>query len=240
MALSLKKGAFTPLLFIFNKPTLGCLSGLAFLLLAGCSSSSVEPTLFASGYIADDGVVRIWRKEDDKHRPLGIASIFTSNSGDSIVTRYEFLAGSLSQIDRQIQLNDKTQQQLPVAERLRLNEEGNVTFMQRQLPDRREMLDVNEISYLRYISQQMIEKSDALREGGVRLWQGWLKNGRIFTCSGSGANPGFDQQQVVWLSKQAQENSKLGMAWLESSQGTQLLLAVADDLCAQEPKISDL
>lgn len=252
MPLILRKGAFTPLLFILSQPILACLSGLVLLLLVGCSRSSVEPKLFASGYIADNGVVRIWRKEDNKHRPLGIKSIFTPNSDYSIVTRYEFLAGSLSQIDNQIQLNDKiqldhktqqqhkVQQQLPVSERLRLDEEGNVTFMQRQLPDRREMLDANEISYLRYISQQIIEKSAALREGGVRLLQGWLENGQIFTCSGSSANPDFDQHQGIWLAKQAQENSKFGVAWLESADGTQLLLLVTDDLCAEEPKISDL
>lgn len=38
--------------------------------LSACSSHSDLPAFSASGYVADQGVVRLWRKDDDQHRPV--------------------------------------------------------------------------------------------------------------------------------------------------------------------------
>lgn len=65
------------------------------LTLAGCGSMEREPTLEASGYIADAGVVRLWSKVDGEGIPMRLLSVYTPFSGETVATHYEFIDGKL-------------------------------------------------------------------------------------------------------------------------------------------------
>lgn len=179
------------------------------LTLAGCGSMEREPTLEASGYIADAGVVRLWSKVDGEGIPMRLLSVYTPFSGETVATHYEFIDGKLGLIKREVQ-NDAL---LPRTE-LRLDTKGNPSFMQRRLADRNESLSDDDILSIKYEAQQFLETSRSLSAGRVKLYQGYINNGRIVSCEGDVENPRFLPSQRQWLDKRIHNGGFISLALL--------------------------
>ncbi|CNI74414.1 DUF1481 domain-containing protein [Yersinia mollaretii] len=208
--------------------------GLAFGLSA-CSSQS-SPQFSASGYIADSGVVRVWRQDNAQQQPLVLMSVYSPYSGDNTrVTFYEYQNGIL----REIRRNDLGQH--PQSVDLRFDEQGQVSFMQRQLAERREQLSNDEIAVYQLEAKRILELSSALRAGNVRLIQGRWQDGIVTTCAGKALRLNLDDSSQIWLSRRGGKSAQpLGVAWLDSSEGQQLLLVANQDFCHWEPTSGSL
>lgn len=207
------------------------------LLLAGCSSHSDLPDFTASGYLADRGAVRIWRKDHEKQL-FHMMTVFTPFSGGATeTTDYQWLDGKPVAIERHIAGKQ------PDDVMLRFNHNGEVSFMQRQLAGRREPLSADEIALYQFDAQRMVKISDDLLSGRVMLIQGrWSPTGRVTSCQGQDVSPDFDMLEREYIDKQqraASTSTPLNIAWLETPNDTQLLLASVEDLCKNEPKEAD-
>ncbi|HDL6963546.1 TPA: DUF1481 domain-containing protein [Yersinia enterocolitica] len=209
--------------------------GLAFGLSA-CSSQSGPPQFSASGYIADSGVVRLWRQDNAQQQPQVLMSVYSPYSGGNTrVTFYEYQHGVL----REIRRNDLGDD--PQSVELRFDEQGQVSFMQRQLATRREQLSVDNIAVYQLEAKRILELSSALRAGNVRLIQGRWQDGIVTTCAGKTLRLSLDDNSQAWLSKRGANSAEpLGVAWLDSSEGQQLLLVANQDFCRWEPKAGSL
>ncbi|QKJ88962.1 hypothetical protein PMPD1_4055 [Paramixta manurensis] len=211
------------------------LCSLAILVLAGCSSHSRLPDFTASGYLADRGAVRIWRK-DHQQQVSHMMTIFTPfSAGVSEITDYGWSEGKLVSIERHIQGKH------PDDVTLRFDQDGSLSFMQRQLEGRREALSNDAVALYKFDAQRMLKISDALLTGRVVLKQGhWLGNGLIKTCQGDSVKPALDNLALNYImQQQSAARSTLSVAWLDAPEGTQLLLATAEDYCQQEPNEAD-
>lgn len=209
--------------------------GLAFGLSA-CSSQSGSPQFSASGYIADSGVVRLWRQDNAQQQPLVLMSVYSPYSGDNTrVTFYEYQNGILHEIRR----NDLGHN--PQSVELRFDEQGLVSFMQRQLAERREQLSADEIAVYQLEAKRILDLSSALRVGNVRLIQGGWQDGIVTTCAGKTLRLSLDDNSQVWLSQRGGKSAQpLGVAWLDSPEGQQLLLVANQDFCRWEPTAGSL
>lgn len=207
----------------------------AALLLTGCRSTPDIPAFTASGYLADRGAVRIWRK-NDAHQAIHIRAVFTPFNGDAMeFSDYSWRAGKLLSIERHVkgaQPDDVT---------LRFDEQGSLSFMQRQLAGRREAVDNNAVELYAFDAQRMLNISDALLDGRVFLYQGrWLGDGDVQSCAGQRLTPGFDADTRNQLAQQQRTNaSPLTIAWLEAPEGVQLLRASQEDDCSWQPQEKD-
>jgi len=204
---------------------------LLLLLLTGCSSQHT-PDFTASGYLADRGAVRIWRKE---HAPQSthLQTVYTPFSeAPSQTTDYQWQQGKLISIERHIVGSQ------PESVTLRFDQKGRLSFMQRQLENRREALSADAIALYQFDAGRMLNISNDLLKGRVRLLQGrWTPSGTVSLCSGEKASPGLDDNDMRYITRQQQEAGEpLSIAWLEAPGGTQLLLATQEDLCAAEPE----
>ncbi|CNI28813.1 lipoprotein [Yersinia aldovae] len=209
--------------------------GLAFGLSA-CSSQSGSPQFSASGYIADNGVVRLWRQDNAQQQPLVLMSVYSPYSGDNTrVTFYEYQNGFL----REIRRNDLGHDAQSVA--LRFDEQGQVSFMQRQLATRREQLSADNIAVYQLEAKRILELSNALRAGNITLIQGQWQEGIVTTCAGKTLRLSLDNDSQAWLNKRGANSAQpLGVAWLDSPEGQQLLLVANQDFCHWEPKAGSL
>lgn len=211
--------------------------GLAVILSVSCSRhQNVQPTFTASGYIADGGVVRLWRNDEQTQQAVNILSVFSPFKGrDTVITRYQYLNDQVHQINR-TQTGDH-----PETVQLRFDEKGNVSFMQRQRDQTREKLSDDELALYQFEANHMLEVSSTLRAGHVHLIQGQWRNGMMFDCQGKNIEPGFDQPTLSWMTSRSKHAAgPLGVAWLEAPEGTQLLLVANEDFCHWQPKSSDL
>ncbi len=205
------------------------------LLLAGCGSHTDLPDFTASGYLADRGAVRIWRKDSQK-QISHMMTIFTPFNGDQTeTTDYQWLDGKLVAIARHIagsQPDDVT---------LRFDQGGAVSFMQRQLASHREPLSTDEVALYQFEAQRMVKISDDLLSGRVTLTQGvWSAGGMIKTCQGNDVRPYFDMLEREHIDQQQKiSTTPLNIAWLETPGDTQLLLVTPENLCKNEPKDAD-
>ncbi|WP_315317071.1 DUF1481 domain-containing protein [Pantoea vagans] len=218
-------------------PLLSRLSVLFFpLFLFGCSSTPDIPPFSASGYLADRGVVRIWRKNSD-HQSVHIRTLYTPFSGGGgEVTDYVWLEEALISIQRQVkgkQPDDVT---------LRFDQAGGLNFMQRQLAGRREAVSPDAVELYKFDAQRMRNLSDALLSGQVFLKQGhWLGNNVLENCEGQQVRPAFDADDLQMLTQQQRSASApLMVSWLEAPEGIQLLRVSQQDDCSQQPTEDDM
>lgn len=204
--------------------------------LSACSNQSGTPQFSASGYIADSGVVRLWRQDNAQQQPLVLMSVYSPYSGENTrVTFYEYQNGIL----REIRRNDLGHN--PQSVELRFDEEGQVSFMQRQLAERREQLSADEIAVFQLEAKRILELSSALRAENVRLIQGRWQAGIVTTCAGKTVRLSLDDNSQAWLSKRGSDSVQpLGVAWLDSPEGEQLLLVANQDFCHWEPTTGSL
>lgn len=225
-------GACKPLQFITPR----LVAGLLVLGLVGCSSKNSSELFFASGYVADQGINRLWREDNAQNEPQTILNVYSPYfGGDTVITRYEFQQGQLHLIKE----THATQTDLGVM--LRFDDSGHVSFMQRQLPERREKLSSDDIERYKYEATKILDLSNALRVGNVRLVQANWRQGLITTCAGELVTPKLTVRSQVWLAKRAsRSNDNLGLAWLTAPEGNELLLVANEDFCKWEPKESDL
>ncbi|PKE27567.1 DUF1481 domain-containing protein [Rahnella sp. AA] len=225
-------GACKPLQFIAPR----LVASLLVLGLVGCSSKKPPELFFASGYVGDQGINRIWREDSAQHEPQTILNVYSPYyGGDTIITRYEFQQGQLHLIKE----THATKTDLGMM--LRFDDAGHVSFMQRQLPERRERLSSDEIERYKYQASKILDLSSALQAGNVRLVQANWHQGLITTCAGEQVTPTLTVRSQVWLAKRAsRSNDNLGLAWLTAPEGNELLLVANEDFCKWEPKESDL
>lgn len=206
------------------------------LFLFGCSSTPDIPPFSASGYLADRGVVRIWRKNSD-HQSVHIRTLYTPFSGGGgEVTDYVWLEEALISIQRQVkgkQPDDVT---------LRFDQAGGLNFMQRQLAGRREAVSPDAVELYKFDAQRMRNLSDALLSGQVFLKQGhWLGNNVLENCEGQQVRPAFDADDLQMLTQQQRSASApLMVSWLEAPEGIQLLRVSQQDDCSQQPTEDDM
>lgn len=221
-----------PLLFITSKLA----AALLVLGLVGCSSKDTTPLFSASGYVADQGINRLWRRDNADHQPQTIVNVYSPYyGGDTVITRYEYQQGQLHLMRE----THATKTDLGVM--LRFDNEGHVSFMQRQLPERRERLSSDDIELYKYKAAKLLDLSNTLRAGNVQLIQGQWKQGNITSCAGQPVTLSLSVRSQVWLAKRAaQANDHLGLAWLSAPEGDELLLVANEDFCKWEPKESDL
>lgn len=204
------------------------------ILLVGCSSHSTLPDFTASGYLADRGAVRIWRK-DSQQQVAHMMTVFSPFNGDATeITDYSWQNGKLVAIERHIKgahPDDIT---------LRFDQQGKLNFMQRQLEGRREAVSEDAVELYTFDAQRMLKISDALLSGRVMLKQGQWQNGEIETCQGQRVKPALDNASRQYIiQRQGKASKPVSIAWLEAPEGTQLLLVANEDYCQWEPKEED-
>lgn len=212
------------------------ITGLLLLSLTGCQSAGDAPPFGASGYLADRGVVRLWRKNSDSDK-IAIRTLYTPfDSGITEQTDYQWQNGQLILVRRH------TSGTAPDDVTLRFDSQGNVSFMQRQLASQREAVSTDSIELYRFDAQRMLQVSNGLQAGRVHLQQGqWKGNDQVVTCDNSLLDAGLDRtsQQLITRQQQHSDNP-LYIAWLQGPEGTQLLKISTENLCRQAPKASDL
>ena len=208
-------------------------------MLSACSSNSLKlPEFSASGFIADDGVIRMWRLNDAKSEPLILMVVYSPyKTSDTSVNFFEYRAGKLWQIRSQT-LN---QPNGDIMEQLRFNKNNDVIFMQRIQQDHKTPLTSDEITRWRFEAERILETNTALIVGGVKLYQGRWQQGEITTCQGDIRKVTFEPYAEKWLqSREKVWHKQLSLAWLESPEGNQLLMVADTDFCRWEPNKDSL
>ena len=200
------------------------------MLLAACSSTPTLPPFTASGYADDQGAVRIWRKDSgDDVRLLTVFSPW--HNGETSTGEYRWQGDTLSLIE--LNIYGKQQEHI----RARFDDNGELSFMQREIGDRKQQISSDRIALYRYRGEQIRQTSDALRQGRVVLRQGrWQPDGTVITCEGQTLRPALDSIALDHI-KRRQSNASLAVsvAWLEAPEGSQLLLVANQDYCHWQP-----
>ncbi|WP_409311449.1 DUF1481 domain-containing protein [Pectobacterium sp. B1J-3] len=225
----LSRGAVAPLL-LFSRPLWVAVIGIATI---ACSSHTTPPSTFASGYIADRGVVRLWRKDDPQQNTISLMTVYSPFQGQgTVITRYSYQQKKIREVQK-THLGTKKDET-----RIRFSESGSVSFMQRQLAERRELIPDDDIALYQFDAKRILELSDVLRAGNVLLKQGKWQNGEATTCDGKNMRPNFEQSSREWIYQQNQHTTgTLNIAWLEGPEGVQLLLVTQENVCQWEPTI---
>ncbi|MFD1094054.1 DUF1481 domain-containing protein [Providencia vermicola] len=208
-------------------------------MLSACSSNAPKlPEFSASGFIADDGVIRMWRLNDAKSQPIVLMVVYSPYKGtDTSVNFFEYRSGNLWQIRSQI-LNQKGGD---ITEQLRFDKNNDVIFMQRAQDGTKTPLSTDEITRWRFEAARVLETNTALIVGGVKLYQGRWQQGKVTTCEGDVRDVTFEPYAENWLQSRAKVwHSQLNLAWLESSEGNQLLMVADTDFCRWQPSKDSL
>lgn len=204
------------------------------LLLAGCSTRPKLPDFTASGYLADRGALRIWRKESPPHASH-LMTVYTPFSGTSFEkTDYQWQNDKLVSVERHI-IGEH-----PESVMMRFQDD-KLSFMQRQLDGHSEALSSDAVALYQFDAGRMLRISDDLLAGHVLLKQGyWSSDGTVQLCQGGKTRPDFDRFSMRYITQHQQVSGKpVSLSWLEAPRGTQLLLVSAEDLCASEPQSAD-
>ncbi|MDA8513544.1 DUF1481 domain-containing protein [Citrobacter sp. Igbk 14] len=225
---SFNEGAVSPLLSIWRHTL--WLSGV--LLLSACSRHSELPPFTASGYVGEQGAVRVWRKDssDDVHL-LSVLSPW--RNGDTTTSEYRWQGDMLSLIELNVYSKP------PEHIRIRFDDRGELSFMQREVAGQKQQLSSDQIALYRYRADQIRKTSDALRQGRVVLHQGrWHGAERtVTTCEGETIKPDLDSWAISHIERrQSRSSVDVSVAWLEAPEGSQLLLVANEDFCHWQPK----
>lgn len=222
------EGATSPLLFTCRALALG--AGL--LLLTACSHQTTLPPFTASGYAADQGAVRIWRKDDGDDAVRMLVVLSPWRTGNTTTSEYRWQGKTLTLIETTVY--GKSLEHVKV----RFDDSGELSYMQREVNNQKQQLSDDTIALYRYQAQQMRSTSDALRAGKVALRQGrWHANRTVTTCEGETIKPAFDERAISHIERrQAHSSLEVSVAWLEAEEGTQLLLVANQDYCHWQPK----
>ena len=208
---------------------------LVCMLLAGCSSSQKYPSFSASGYLADRGVVRLWRKNTDSD-DVTIRVLYTPFAQKvTEESEYHWQDGKLSSVSRHIRgaaSDDVT---------LRFDQQGNVSFMQRQLEKHREPVSQQAIELYQFDAGRILGISNALQAGKIRLQQGiWQQGNTVMTCDHQQVQAELGAEALRVIRRSDSGTAPLYISWLQGPQGTQLLKATPDNLCHNQPTAEDL
>ncbi|WP_025902266.1 MULTISPECIES: DUF1481 domain-containing protein [Tatumella] len=220
------------MMFSSGRGLLLCLA----LLLVGCQSAKNMPAFSASGYLSDRGVVRIWRK--NMPPDITIRTLYTPF--DRTVTEqtdYHWQNGQLLMMKRHISGTS------PDDVTLRFDNQGNVSFMQRQLARQRESVSLQDIDLYRFDAGRLLQISNGLQAGRVTLMQGvWDGSNRVTTCQHQTVSAGLDAYsvQMIYREQRQSAGAPVYIAWLRAPEGVQLLKATTENLCLQAPASADL
>jgi hypothetical protein len=226
-AYSFNRGAETPLLSVWQRASV--LAGAA--LLAACSLRTPPLPFTASGYVADGGVVRIWRKDDAS----GGVHLFTAfspwYSGETATGEYRWQGENL------MLAQQTTYGKPPQHIKIRFDERGGLSFMQREVNGQKQQLSDDSIALWRYRAQQVRATSDALHAGRVELYQGrWQGEGSVVNCEGQRLRPALNDAALKRIrQRQANSSMAVSVAWLEAPEGAQLLLVANENYCSWQP-----
>lgn len=199
-------------------------------LLSACSGQPTLPPFSASGYIADDGAVRMWRLNADNVSRVLMSVYSPYRDGQTVVTVYEFRRGKLWQI-RTEYLGDNG-----FSEQLRLDHEGNAIFMQREKNGQKSPLSTDEVARITFMAERQLSLNTALITGDIRLKQGQWRDSYVTDCQGNKSYVEFNAETEHFLAKrQRNSTSPIYIAWLESPEGREILLAANDNFCKWEP-----
>ncbi|MEY1581101.1 DUF1481 domain-containing protein [Providencia manganoxydans] len=207
-------------------------------MLSACSSRSQFPEFSASGFIADDGVIRMWRLNDAKDNPQVLMVVYSPYKGtDTSVNFFEYRSGQLWQIRSQI-LNAGQQQ---IMEQLRFDKNENVIFMQRVEKEQKTALSQDEIIRWQFEAKRILDINTALVIGGVQLYQGRWSQNQVVACDGDIKKVEFEPYAQNWLESRAKVwHKQLNIAWLEAPEGNQLLMVADTDFCRWQPSKDSL
>lgn len=201
-------------------------------MLSACSRHSELPPFTASGYVGDHGAVRVWRK--DSNSDVHLLSVFSPwRSGDTTISEYRWQGDTLSLIELNVY------SQPPEHVRIRFDDRGELSFMQREVDGQKQQLSSDQIALYRYRADQTRQTSDALRQGRVVLRQGrWHAAERtVTTCEGETIKPDLDSWAINHIERrQSRSSVDVSVAWLEAPEGSQLLLVANSDFCRWQPK----
>ncbi|SPZ20678.1 Protein of uncharacterised function (DUF1481) [Providencia rettgeri] len=128
-----------------------------------------------------------------------------------------------------------------ITEQLRFDKNNEVIFMQRTQDGYKTPLSTDEITRWRFEAERILETNTALIVGGVKLYQGRWHQGKVTTCEGDVREVTFEPYAENWLQSRAKVwHSQLNLAWLESSEGNQLLMVADTDFCRWQPSKDSL
>ncbi len=225
------RGAFTPLLSGWQR--IAMLAGV--LLLSACSSQQKLPPFIASGYVADQGAVRIWRKDSSDDNTHILAVLSPWHEGATILGEYRWYNDQLTSME--LNIADKEPEQV----KLRFASNGELSFMQREVDGQKQQLSEDQVALYHYRAEQIKEVSEALRIGHVVLYQGrWNSNGTVTTCEGAVMPVKLDNESIrVIERRQGSSVAPVSIAWLEAPEGSQLLLVANENFCTWQPKADD-
>lgn len=227
---SFNRGAFTPLLSVW-RPLLALAGVLA---LTACSSNKLPP-FTATGYVADQGVVRIWRKDNADESTHILTAFSPWQHGATTTGEYRWQGDKLTFIELNIQGKQ------PEHVKVRFDDHGELSFMQREVNSQKQQLSNDQVALYQFNANRIRETSEALRIGHVVLRQGrWHQNGTVTTCEGETLSPKLDSASLSHIARR-QSNSSLdvSIAWLEAPEGSQLLLVANQNFCSWQPKPGD-
>jgi len=204
------------------------------LLLTACSSNQLPP-FTASGYVADQGVVRIWRKDNNDGSVHLLTALSPYRSRATTTSEYRWQGDELVFIEQNIQ-GEK-----PEHIKVRFDDHGELSFMQREVSGQKQQLSNEQIALYQYQATRMKATSEALRIGKVILRQGrWHRNGTVTTCEGETFRPKLDAPSLSHIARRQSHSSlEVSIAWLEAPEGSQLLLVANQDFCSWQPKPGD-
>jgi hypothetical protein len=220
------EGAVSPLLSFWRRTV--TLAGV--LLLTACSHDSSLPPFTASGFADDQGAVRIWRKDSGGETHL-LSAFSPWHHGNTSLGEYRWQGDALTLVELNIY------SQPPEHIRVRFDDRGELSFMQREVNGQKQQLSSDQIALYRYRAEQIRQTSDALRQGRVVLRQGrWQANRTVQTCEGQTVKPDLDAYALDRIERRQEHSSvALSVAWLEAPEGAQLLLVANEDFCRWQP-----
>lgn len=205
------------------------------MLLAGCHATTPRTPFIATGYIADGGIVRLWRLDGPGQQQALMRVFSPLDGGQTQVDRYTYRDGHLYQIVQRNGLHTDDVLQL------RFDTQGALSYMQRQRNGMKEMPEADEVAKAQYQAQHAREMAVTLVAGGVSLIQGRWQEGIFTRCDGQVAPLPLSGWQAAQLARrEANSNGALWVAWLSAPAGAQLLQITHQDICAWAPTAKTL